>query len=63
VARIGNDLDFLFSHSSEISKIAIVSEPRWEALALAFTGAGFRRAPVKFFRPNEQEQAQSWLAE
>ena len=58
-----NDLDFLFSHSGEISKIGIVAEPRWEALALAFAGAGFRRAPVKFFPPDELEQARSWLAE
>jgi SpoIIAA-like len=59
----GNDLDFLFLHSGKISKIAIVAESRWETLALAFAGAGVRRAPVKFFPPNELEQARSWLAE
>ena len=59
----GNDLDFLFLHSGKISKIAIVAEPRWETVALAFAGAGVRRAPVKFFQPNELEQARSWLAE
>jgi SpoIIAA-like len=59
----GNDLDFLFLHSGKISKIAIVAEPRWETLALAFAGAGVRRASVKFFPPNELEQARSWLAE
>jgi SpoIIAA-like len=58
-----NDLDFMISHSGKISKIAIVAEPRWETLALAFAGAGVRRAPVKFFPPNELEQARSWLAE
>ena len=58
-----NDLDFLFSHADKISRIAIVAEPRWETLALAFAGAGVRRAPVKFFPPNELEQARSWLAE
>jgi SpoIIAA-like len=58
-----NDLDFMFSHGGKISKIAIVAEPRWETLALAFAGAGVRRAPVKFFPPNELEQARSWLAE
>ena len=58
-----NDLDFLISHGGKISKIAIVAEPRWETLALAFAGAGVRRAPVKFFPPNELEQARSWLAE
>jgi hypothetical protein len=58
-----NDLDFLISHGGKISKIATVAEPRWEALALAFAGAGVRRAPVKFFPPNELEKARSWLAE
>jgi hypothetical protein len=58
-----NDLDFMISHGGKISKIAIVAEPRWETLALAFAGAGVRRVPVKFFPPNELEQARSWLAE
>jgi SpoIIAA-like len=58
-----NDLDFMISHGGKISKIAIVAEPRWETLALAFAGAGVRRAPVKLFPPNELEQARSWLAE
>ena len=57
-----NDFDFLFEHSDKITKIAIVAEPRWEVLALAFAGAGVRRAPVKFFPPNALEQARSWLA-
>ena len=58
-----NDLDFLLSYSHKITKIAIVAEPRWETLALAFAGAGVRLAPVKFFAPNEVEQARNWLAE
>jgi hypothetical protein len=58
-----NDLDFLLSYSHKITKIAIVAEPRWETLALAFAGAGVRVAPVKFFPPNELEKARSWLAE
>jgi len=58
-----NDLDFLISHGGKIYKIAVVAEPRWETLALAFAGAGVRRAPVKFFPPSELEQARSWLAE
>ena len=58
-----NDLEFMISHGGKISKIAIVAEPRWEVLALAFAGAGVRRAPVKFFLPNELDQARTWLAE
>ena len=58
-----SDLDFYISHGRKISRIAIVAEPRWEALALAFAGAGVRRTPVKFFPPNELGQARGWLAE
>ena len=58
-----NDLDFLFSHSGEIARIAVVADPRWEVHALAFAGAGVRRAPVKFFPPNELAQARTWLME
>jgi SpoIIAA-like len=58
-----DDLDFMISHGGKISRIALVAEPRWETLALAFAGAGVRRAPVKFFPPNELDQARSWLAE
>ena len=58
-----NDLDFMISHSGKVSKIAIVAESRWQTLALAFAGAGVRRAPVKFFPPNDLEQARHWLAE
>lgn len=58
-----NDLDFYTSHGRKISRIAIVAEPRWEALALAFAGAGVRRTPVKFFARNDLDQARTWLAE
>jgi SpoIIAA-like len=57
-----NDLDFLFFHSHQIARIAIVVDPRWEVPALAFAGTGVRRAPVKLFPPNELAQARQWLA-
>jgi hypothetical protein len=58
-----NDLDFMLSHGDEISRIAIVGEPRWETQALAFAGMGFRRAPVKFFPAGQESQARAWLAQ
>jgi hypothetical protein len=58
-----NDLDFQISHGSEIAKIAIVGDPRWEDEALAFAGAGFRQAPVKFFPEGREPEARAWLAE
>jgi SpoIIAA-like len=56
-----NDLDFLITHGGEIARIAVVADPRWEVQALAFAGAGVRRAPVKLFRPDELQQARTWL--
>lgn len=58
-----NDLDFMLSHGNEIAKIAIVGEPRWEPEALAFAGAGFRRAPVRFFPPGQLAEARAWIDE
>ena len=58
------DLDFVISgESHQIEKIAIVGDPRLEAEALAFAGAGFRRAPVKFFPIGHEAEARTWLAE
>jgi hypothetical protein len=43
------DLEFLFSHSNEIARIAIVGDAKWEAQALAFAGAGLlRRDPARW---------------
>ena len=57
-----NDLDFMLSHGGGIAKIAIVGEAKWETQALAFTGAGFREAPVQFFPTGQEAQARAWLA-
>jgi len=57
------DLDFLYFHTNDIERIAIVGEPQWERHALAFAGAGFRSAPVKFFPSHQQTQARAWLEE
>ena len=58
-----NDLDFMLSHGNEIARIAIVGEPRWETDFVAFAGAGFRRAPVKFFPSGQESAARAWLEE
>jgi hypothetical protein len=55
------DTTFFEAHGDQIDRIAIVADPKWEAEMLAFVGAGFRRAPVKFFSANEFALAWSWL--
>jgi len=58
-----NDLEFFMAHGDEIARIALVAEPQWEERAVAFAGGGLRRAPVKFFRPDELAEARAWLTE
>ncbi len=52
---------FFETHGDQINKIALVADPKWEAELLAFVGAGFRRAPVKFFSANQFALAWAWL--
>jgi hypothetical protein len=47
----------MISHGGEMAKIALVGDRRWEISALAFAGAGVRRAPVKFFKLDKLAQA------
>lgn len=54
--------DFFFSHRNDLEKIAVVGNSRWEAQVLAFTGAGLRKGPVKFFSETSEAEARAWLA-
>ena len=56
------ETDFSFSHRNDFEKIAVVGKPRWEAEVLAFTGAGLRKGPVKFFHETGESEARAWLA-
>jgi hypothetical protein len=59
------DLAFFLEHGNQIEKIAIVSDAKWKSEWLAFSGAGFRRAPVKYFptgHADQLAQARAWLA-
>lgn len=55
------DLTFFETHGDQIDKIAIVADPQLETDLLMFAGAGFRRAPVKFFSANQLALARAWL--
>ncbi len=57
------DTDFFFSHRNDFEKIAVVGDPGWEAQVLAFTGAGLRQGPVKFFPGTAESEARAWLTE
>ncbi len=57
------DTDFFFSHREDFGKIAVVGHPSWEAQVLAFTGAGIRKGPVKYFPETGEAEARAWLAD
>lgn len=61
--EVWNDMSFFVEHGDRIVRIAIVGEPRWETKMLMFTGAGFRRAPVKYFSGERRGEAYDWLTE
>src|SRR5689334_15757249 len=46
--------DFFFTHGDTITRMAIVGAPRWEVEAMAFVGAGIRKAPVRYFPHSAQ---------
>jgi hypothetical protein len=48
-------------HDENIEKIAIVGDEKWRDHALAFAGAGMRKAAVRFYPPSEIAQARAWL--
>ena len=59
--EVWNDMTFFVEHGDRIAKIAIVGDPKWETRMLMFTGAGFRRGPVKYFTGNRLAEANAWL--
>jgi len=59
--EVWNDMTFFVQHGDRIEKIAIVGNPKWESRMLMFAGAGFRRAPVKYFARERLAEAKAWL--
>ena len=59
--EVWGDMTFFIEHGDRIEKMAIVGDPKWESRMLMFSGAGFRRAPVKFFSRDRIAEAQEWL--
>ncbi len=55
------DLSFMMKYDSQIERIAIVVEKKWEDLAIAFTGKGMRSAQVECFLPGQLSLARKWV--
>jgi hypothetical protein len=58
-----NNFDFMFSYGDKIAKMAIVGAGDRQSEVKAFSGAGLRPTPVKFFTAEEIETARAWLLE
>ncbi len=59
--EVWGDMTFFMEHGDRIEKMAIVGDPKWESRMLMFSGAGFRRAPVRYFPTDQLDQAYAWL--
>jgi hypothetical protein len=59
--EVWNDMSFFMEHGDRIEKIALVGNPKWETRMLMFTGAGLRRAPVRYFAQEQLAEARAWL--
>jgi len=59
---VWNDMTFFVKHGDRIEKMAIVGHKGWKDRMLMFAGAGFRRAPVRYFTPDQLADAYAWLA-
>jgi hypothetical protein len=55
------DVGFEARRDRDIGRIAVVGDARWKDEALAFLGAGFRSAPVRYFEASELDAALTWL--
>jgi hypothetical protein len=60
--EVWGDMEFFVQHGDRIAKIAIVGDSEWETRMLMFTGAGLRRAPVKYFTLDQLAEANAWLS-
>ena len=55
------DMSFYIEYGDRIDKIALVADPKREKELMMFLGAGIRPVPLKYFPPDQIDQARMWL--
>jgi hypothetical protein len=60
VAALWEDIKFDIKHFSDIERLAMVGEKKWEK-GMSLFCKPFTTAKVRFFSPDEIEQAKSWM--
>lgn len=64
--RVGGELkksELDAAQSEFVKKIAGVGPAQWEAQVLAFSGAGLRQGPIRFFPETDEAEARARLAD
>ena len=56
-----SDPTFQMHADTLLRKMAIIGEPQWKDLAMAFTGQGYRPFPIAFFESGLTDTAKAWL--
>ena len=57
------DMAFMHEYDPYITKIAVVAKERWKDMIFIYLGAGRRQGSVKYFFPDEEQDAREWLLE
>ena len=61
-SALWEDIKFDWKHYSDIERIAMVGNSKWEQ-GMAIFCRPFTRAKIRYFPESEREQALSWIAE
>lgn len=57
-----DDIEFFTQHRNENLKIAVVGDPCWETETLMFM-ADYLRGEFRYFHPEQEGEARTWLVE
>ena len=57
-----DDMSFHFKHDDDVARMAIVGQPEWKDRILMFTGQGLRPVEIRYFTPDQRQQARTWAA-
>jgi hypothetical protein len=55
------DVSFQSQYDSQIEKIALVCEKRWQDKAEMFVGKGIRSMEIRIFAPSQVQLAKAWI--
>ena len=57
-----SDSSIQFQHDSQIKRMALVGDRKWEDAVLMFVGKGIRHFDIEYFEPAQLTTAREWAA-